>query len=225
MISQELDKMTELAEQYADRDKDRSNFDQRRIREEKFNAVYHRLIYNVNILRARQMLMPLTMHYLDDQDLQDARTLLNQGKKFYSRLQVTQRSTATDEIMRLNATMEKEIKHHAMCFKDSTIELTQTMELFKRLYPEKVPKNFYSRLDKAKQETATPADLNDSLKVKQEAEASMAQSPLKDWQRKLLQKINIGQISLLDLKPEEFQWLQQSNLAASVKLKYELPHQ
>ena len=95
------------------------------------------------------------------------------------------------------------------------------MEATRKLFPGTVPTGLVERIKAAGSKEATAARLKDNLKAWQEAEQCLAKSPLEEWQRHLLQRITLGQVTLFDLTKEEMSWLHDCGFAAKLKLSYE----
>ena len=223
MITEALQKTTELAGRWAEADADKDKLEDRKKREQVVAAGFECILQQIRILRLRQKLLPLQLERLDAQLLQDVREVLKVGKMAYQRQQVGAKNTLGTDLKRFNKKFSEEIKHHAECFsRDSkVIETQQALEVTNNLCPGAVPSKLRSRLIFARRENATLNELQDNLEAQKEAELCLKNSPLEAWQRQLLQRITVGQATLLNITPEELSWLQRSDFAKRVKLRYE----
>lgn len=223
MITESLHKMTELAGRWAEADADKDKLEDRKRREQVVATGFERILQQIHILRLRQELLPLPLERLDAQTLQDGRELLKVGKMAYQRQQVGAKNTLASDLKKLNKKLSEEIKRHAESFSRDAkvIETQQALEVTNNLCPGTVPSRLRTRLIIARREDATVDELQDNLAANKEAELCLKNSPLEAWQRQLLQRITVGQASLLNITPEELSWLQSSDFAKRVKLRYE----
>lgn len=223
MITEALQKTTELAGRWAEADADKDKLEDRKRREQVVASGFKCILQQIRILRLRQKLLPLQLKRLDAQLLQDVREVLKVGKVAYQRQQVGVKNTLGTDLKRFNKKFSEEIKHHAEAFSRDTkvIETQQALEVTNNLCPGAVPSKLRLRLIIARRENATLKELQDNIDAQKEAELCLKNSPLKPWQRQLLQRITVGQATLLNITPEELSWLQRSDFAKRVKLRYE----